>query len=134
MKPEGVPSDPLGEALHFLRMSGTFYCRSELSSPWALQLPRVEGGMSFHVVTRGQCWLQVEGADPLLLEPGSLALVPHGRGHRLSDALGTPPARLEDLRHEALGERYAVLRYGGGGAACSLVCGAVRLGHPAGAY
>ena len=27
----GSPIDPLGEALHFLRMSGVFYCRSEFT-------------------------------------------------------------------------------------------------------
>jgi len=27
-------SDPLGEALHLLRLNGTFYCRSELTAPW----------------------------------------------------------------------------------------------------
>ena len=31
-----APVDPLGEALHSLRMSGTLYFRSELSAPWAL--------------------------------------------------------------------------------------------------
>ena len=25
------PEDPLGEALHFLRMNGAFYCRSNLT-------------------------------------------------------------------------------------------------------
>jgi hypothetical protein len=29
-----TPADPLGEALHLLRMSGVFYCRSELTAPW----------------------------------------------------------------------------------------------------
>lgn len=33
------PLDPLGEALHFLRMSGTFYCRCEFTAPWGLALP-----------------------------------------------------------------------------------------------
>ena len=28
------PPDPLGEALHSLRMDGAFYCRSELTAPW----------------------------------------------------------------------------------------------------
>jgi len=28
-----TPVDPLGEALHFLRMNGVFYCRSEFSAP-----------------------------------------------------------------------------------------------------
>ena len=33
-----VSVDPLGEALHFMRMSGVFYTRSEFTEPWALEL------------------------------------------------------------------------------------------------
>jgi AraC-like DNA-binding protein len=126
-----TPVDPLAEALHFLRMSGTFYCRSELSAPWALALPARSGCLSFHVVTSGRCWLEVEGADDQRLEPGDLALVPHGEGHRLSSEPGTPAHRLDELEHEKVSDRYAILRHGGGGAATSLVCGAVRFDHPA---
>jgi AraC-like DNA-binding protein len=123
--------DPLGEALHFLRMSGTFYCRSELTAPWALALPPMKGCLSFHVVTSGRCWLEVEGADPQRLEPGDLALVPHGEGHRLASEPGTPAPRIDELHHEKISDRYAILRHGGGGAATTLVCGAVRFDHPA---
>jgi len=70
--------DPLGDALHFLRMSGVFYSRCELTTPWALELPPFEGCMMFHVVTAGECWLEVEGADAHLLREGELSLVPHG--------------------------------------------------------
>lgn len=127
----GVPVDPLGEALHFLRLSGTFYCRSELSAPWALALPPRKECLSFHVVTSGHCWLELEGAEPRLLRPGDLALVPHGEGHRLSSAPGTPAPRIDELQHEHVSDRYAILRHGGGGAATGLVCGAVRFDHPA---
>jgi AraC-like DNA-binding protein len=123
--------DPLGEALHLLRMSGTFYCRSELTAPWALQLPAMHGCLSFHVVTSGQCWLEVDGAEPSLLAPGDLSLVPHGEGHRLSSKPGTPAARIQDLTHEMVSDRYAILRHGGGGAMATLVCGAVSFDHPA---
>jgi len=126
-----APVDPLGEALHFLRMSGTFYCRSELTAPWALALPPMKGCLSFHVVTSGRCWLEAEGAEPRRLEPGDLALVPHGEGHRLSSEPGTPAPRLDELRHEHVSERYAILRHGGGGTPTGLVCGAVRFDHPA---
>jgi len=44
--------DPLGEALHFLRMSGIFYCRSEFTAPWALALPPMKAFLMLHVVTR----------------------------------------------------------------------------------
>ena len=123
--------DPLGEALHFLRMTGTFYCRSEMTAPWALALPARPGCLSFHVVTAGACWLEVEGAELLALDPGDLALVPHGRGHRLVSVPGTSSPRPDELRHEHVSDRYAILRHGGGGVAASLVCGAVRFDHPA---
>ena len=48
--------------------------------------------MMFHVVTAGECWLDVDGAAPRLLRPGDLALVPHGEGHRLVSELGAPTA------------------------------------------
>ncbi|MEW8432076.1 MAG: AraC family transcriptional regulator, partial [gamma proteobacterium symbiont of Ctena orbiculata] len=47
-------TDPIGEALHLLRLNGTFYCRSELTAPWGVELPPFEGRMMFHVVTAGQ--------------------------------------------------------------------------------
>ena len=126
-----APVDPLGEALHFLRMSGTFYCRSELTAPWALALPPVSGCLAFHVVMAGRCQLEVEGAEASTLQAGDFALVPHGEGHRLTSEPGVPAPRLDELRHEHVSERYALLRHGGGGAATSLVCGAVRFEHPA---
>jgi len=123
--------DPLGEALHFLRMSGSFYCRSELTAPWALAMPPMEERLIFHVVISGRCWLEAEGDEPRRLEPGDLALLPHGGGHRLSNEPGGPARRLDELHHEQVSERYAILRHGGGGAATSLICGAVRFDHPA---
>jgi AraC-like DNA-binding protein len=125
------PIDPLGEALHFLRMSGVFYTRSEFTEPWGLALPPMPGCLMFHVVTAGRCWLEVEGAQPRALQPGEFALVPHGEGHRLTSHPGAPAVPLFDLPREQVSERYEILRHGGGGPATTLVCGAVRFDHPA---
>src|SRR3954470_3559354 len=108
-------ADPLGEALFFLRMTGTFTCRSEFTAPWALELPAFPDAMMFHAVTSGRCLLEVDAFEPHELRPGELALVPHGEGHRLSSALVVPSSRLFDLPREQIGERYEVLRLGGGG-------------------
>lgn len=123
--------DPLGDALHLLRMSGTFYSRSEFSAPWGIELPPLPDCLLLHVVTEGQCWLETPGTEPKLLQPGHLALVPHGQGHRLLGEPGAPTAALFDLPREQLTDRYELLRYGGGGAATTMICGAVRLDHPA---
>lgn len=123
--------DPLGEALHFLRMSGVFYGRSEFTAPFALALPPFKGCMMFHVVTAGECWLAVEGSAPCLLRPGDLALVPHGEGHVLASEVGVPAVKLFDLTRELVSDRYEILRHGGGGAPTTAICGVVRLDHPA---
>ena len=126
-----APVDPLGEALHSLRMSGTLYCRSELSAPWAMALPVEKDCLSFHVVTSGECWLDVDGEDPFRLRPGDLALVADGAGHRLSSDVSVPALSLEDLNFEMVSERYYILTYGGGGATTRVICGEVRFDHPA---
>jgi hypothetical protein len=43
--------DPLAEALQFLRMDGMFYCPSELSAPWGIEMPHLPDSIWFHVVT-----------------------------------------------------------------------------------
>lgn len=124
-------SDPFGEALHFLRMSGTFYCRSELTAPWGLQLPPEPESMWFHVVSSGSCWLATDDDEPQYLGPGDFALVPHGEGHLLYSEPGVTTPRVDRLDYEYASDRYAILRYGGGGAPTKVVCGTVRMGHPA---
>ena len=57
-------ADPLGEALHSLRMSGAFYCRSELTAPWGLTLPPLPGYLWFHVVSAGRSRLESGEAEP----------------------------------------------------------------------
>lgn len=124
------PPDPLGEALHFLRMDGAFYCRSELTDPWGLSLHPMPGYLWFHVVTTGRVLLEVAGAPPAWLGPGDVALVPHGDGHALRSAPGVPAPVVTDLDLENPSDRYEVLRHGGGGAPTLLICGAVRFAHP----
>lgn len=126
-----TPSDPLGEALHFLRMTGVVYTRSELSAPWGVDLPAMPDLLMFHVVTDGHCLLEVEGEATRTLTPGAFTLVPHGEGHVLRSAANVPAPDLFDLPREQISERYEVLRHGGGGERTRLLCGAVRFEHPA---
>lgn len=126
-----LPDDPLGDVLHSLRLAGTFYCHSELTAPWGLTIPAMPEHVWFHIVTAGQCLLDVEGAATAVLGPGELALVPHGRGHRVGSERQTAAPDVAQLPHQYLSDSYALLRHGGGGEATTLVCGAVRFAHPA---
>lgn len=126
-----APKDPLGEALHALRMSGAYYCRSELSAPWGLELPALKGYMWFHVVVRGIAQLEAEGGNVCLLAPGQFALVPHGEGHILRSDATAAAQPIGELSLERVSDRYEVLRSGGGGMPTTMICGAVRFDHPA---
>ena len=86
--------DLLGEALHLLRLTGTLYCRAELTAPWGIAVPPLPELMALVVVTSGHCWLDVDGAEPRLLQPGSLTLLPHGMAHRFRS---DPEATTGDL-------------------------------------
>ncbi|MEW8040178.1 MAG: AraC family transcriptional regulator [Candidatus Thiodiazotropha endolucinida] len=125
-------TDPLGEALHLLRLNGTFYCRSELTAPWGIELPPFEGRMMFHVVTAGECRLEVEGEAPHQLRQGSLALVPHGNGHVIRSQPTDKTMPLFDIPVERVSDRYEIMRYGGDGELTHLTCGVVRFDHVAG--
>jgi AraC-like DNA-binding protein len=124
-------ADPLGEALHHLRMRGVFYSRCEFTSPWGLDLPAIADSLMFHVVMNGTCWLEITGNEPLRLQPGDLALVPHGTGHLLRSDPGAATPGLFDLPRDAVSERYEIIRIEGGGEPAQLLCGTVYFDHPA---
>jgi AraC-like DNA-binding protein len=126
-----APSDPLGEALHFLRMNGAFYCRSELSAPWGMTMMPMPGYVWFHVVTTGRVLLEAGDGEAMQLQPGDLGLVPHGEGHVLRSEPGVEAPGVLELDREEISDRYEILRHGGGGAPTTLICGAVRFDHPA---
>lgn len=119
-------ADPLAAALDSLQLNGVLYCRSELTAPWGIDLPPIEGCMMFHLVTAGRCRLEMEGEEPQTLQQGSLALVTRDAGHRLLSEAGAGAEPLFDLPVERLSERYEILRHGGGGDPAQLICVVVR--------
>ncbi|HEC08734.1 MAG TPA: AraC family transcriptional regulator [Acidimicrobiales bacterium] len=122
-------STAIGEALKFVRMSGIFYCPSELTEPWGLELPPMADCVWFHAVTSGAAHLEVDG-ETLLVTAGDLVLVPHGHGHRAWGAETAATPDVFTLPHEYYSDQYAVLRHGGGGSPTHIVCGGIRFDHP----
>jgi AraC-like DNA-binding protein len=126
-----LPQDPLGEALHSVRMSGAFYCRSEFTEPWGLTLPPVPDYLWFHVVTSGRVSVDLGDGELTTLGSGDVALVTQGAGHRLCSDPSAPAPGILDLPRDEISDRYEVLHHGGGGARTRMMCGAVRFDHPA---
>lgn len=124
-------SDPLGETLHSFRLEGVVYARSHLSAPWGVVMPPMPDCLMFHIVTAGECRLEFEDRDAAILRPGEFALMPRGEGHAIMHAKGARTINYFDLPIEHISPRYEMLSYGGEGDETILICGAVRIDHPA---
>jgi len=79
----------------------------------------------------GRLLLEAGRTGARALGPSDLALVPHGEGHVLRSEPDAPAPAILDLEREAVSDRYEILRHGAGGPPTYLICGAVRLDHPA---
>ena len=130
IEPRLPPSlDPLGEVLQLLRLTGVLHCRAELTAPWGIELPALAGVMMVEVVIAGHCWLTLADREPLYLPRGSLALLPRGSGHRLRASPADPATPLADIPVELIGERFEIMRHGGGGESTRIVYCGVRFDH-----
>ncbi len=125
------PVDPLADVLHLLAMSSVFCAVSRASRPWGMTIPPMPETMMYHVATEGEWWIELDGRDPVPMQPGDLALIPHGEGHRLVSSLGNEAPALFDLPRVEMTDRYEVIEFGGGGELNRLICGTATFSHPA---
>lgn len=121
--------DPLGQVLHLLRLSGVLYCRAELTAPWGVEVPALPGFMTLQVVTAGSCLLEVDGAKPIRVDQGSLTLIPHGTPHRFRSGPQAAVEPLFGIPVEQIGDRYEVMRHGGGGESTQITYAVVEFDH-----
>jgi AraC-like DNA-binding protein len=77
----------------------------------------------FHLITEGECYVELGTAAPLRLVAGDAIIFPHGDAHRMTSQPGLPPASGGAGLSALLSRRPRQLDYGGGGATTRLVCG-----------
>jgi AraC-like DNA-binding protein len=125
--------DALSATLRVVRLVGAIFIQARFTAPWCYQSPRadvaapvLEPGAErlvvYHFITAGECYVELEGRDPVRLTAGDIVVFPQGDAHRMSSAPGVPPARGADLA-ELFARRPRQIAYGGGGATTSLICG-----------
>ncbi len=124
--------DILGETLYSLRLNGVMYAKSELTAPWGMDMPPMNGKMMFHIVTHGCCWLRFPDRESLFLRPGELALLPRGEGHVIASEEHQEGKPFFDVPVNKLSERFEFVRYGGGGEETLLTCGVLSFDHAVG--
>lgn len=126
--------EALDDVLTHFFVNGAIYCRSDLRPPWAFSVD-ARSSASFHAITRGKGWLEVEGqSSKIAVSRGDLIVLPHGDAHALRDARETEPTPLEEIIAEHPLENGIRLRMGKSGPATILLCGGFqfdgRSAHP----
>jgi AraC-like DNA-binding protein len=123
------PPDALTDVLNSLRLSGRVFSYSELSAPWALELPPSPFAY-FHVVERSGGWLRLKDEKEWRpLAGGDLVVIPHGGGHIVGSDTRAKPLTLKQFLR--LRDEGGLVKHGGGGPETHLVCGAFEFenGH-----
>jgi AraC-like DNA-binding protein len=125
--------DALSETLRVVRLVGAIFIEGRFSAPWCYQSPRADSAapllepgaervVIFHLITQGECFVEMDSEAPVHLSAGDAVVFPQGHAHRMCSEPGLRPAqgaRLEDV----LARRPRKLVYGGGGRTTRLVCG-----------
>src|SRR5262245_37844655 len=116
-------SDLVSDLLAAVRVRTTVYCRSTMRAPWGFGV-EAHGNPSFHVDTRGSCWLEVDGdGTSQALSSGDLVLLPHGPRHWMRDEPSSSVRWLDDILAGTPRDDGGRLDYGGNGELTELVCG-----------
>ncbi|HET7849735.1 MAG TPA: AraC family transcriptional regulator [Pseudolabrys sp.] len=97
-----MTADVLSEVLSAIRLTGSVFFDVTAASPWVAEAPAsaeiadavrpgAQHAIEYHVITRGSCWISiVDGApfEPVQLQEGDIAVIPHGEPHVVSSAPG----------------------------------------------
>jgi AraC-like DNA-binding protein len=125
--------DVLSETLRVIRLVGATLVHAKLTAPWSYQWqradciaptldPGAERVVVFHVITEGECWLEMQNEVPLHLTAGDVAIFPHADAHRMASEPGLQSAqgtRLVDV----LTHPRRQLSDGTGGSSTRVICG-----------
>ena len=125
--------DALSETLRVVRLVGAIFINARFTAPWCYQSPRADAAapllepcaervVIFHLITEGECYVEIDDGPSVRLCAGDVVLFPKGDAHRMTSSPGLRPAGGARL-DQVLARRPRQLVYGGGGATTRIVCG-----------
>jgi len=126
--------DALSETLRVVRLVGAIFIHAKFTAPWCYQSPRADSAapllepgaeriVIFHLVTEGECFVELDGQPPMRISAGDVVVFPQGDAHLMNSQPGLAPASSGRRLDAVLARRPRLLSYGGGGATTRLVCG-----------
>src|SRR4051794_7389857 len=106
--------DPLSEVLSLLKPRSYITAGFDAGGAWALTLDDLAGRIKCYAVTKGTCWLSMQGVEaPVQLRAGDCFVLPSGRLVSIGSDLGVEPKLASEvLDPNRSGE---VITYNGGG-------------------
>lgn len=138
--------DPITDFFQTMQIVGVVHARLDATAPWGLKSDAevAEGNTKgkhsaefaswpfhfahFGMLSRGNCWLSVEGIpDPIPLTGGDCFLLAPGSAYSLRD---NPRTRVRSLCEVAPKNGSQVISYGGGGAPTTIISGWFRFCSP----
>jgi len=126
--------DALSETLRVVRLVGAIFIQARFTAPWCYQSPRADSAapllepnaervVIFHLITEGECFVELGDEKPVRLIAGDAVIFPQGDAHLMTSQPGLPPASGGARLDQVLARRPRQIAYGGGGATTRLVCG-----------
>jgi AraC-like DNA-binding protein len=106
-----MSTDVLSDVLSAVRLTGSVFFDVSATSPWVAEAPPAaqianevtpgaQHAIEYHVVTRGSCWISIVDRgqfEPVRLEEGDIAVMPHGDPHALSSRPGIRAEPIMDI-------------------------------------
>src|SRR5687768_15673356 len=104
--------DVLTDVMQTVRVRSNLYGRAEFTAPWGIRVTHGPGRAGFFVISRGSCWLEVDGIEnPVPLAGGDFIFLPQGGTYNLRDAMNSVVTPIEQIREKCDG---TPLHFGGG--------------------
>jgi AraC-like DNA-binding protein len=132
--------DALANVLKAARLSGGVFFRAEFSAPWCLGgsltpemcapfVGPAQHLVPYHYLVSGEILISVKDRPAQTLRSGDVVLFPRNDAHTMCSEPGLPPVPPASVVLAEGRERIGVVRYGGGGAAATFICGYLGCDH-----
>jgi len=113
-----IADDPLSDVLSLLKPCGYQSGGIDAGGDWSFQFAK-SGGFFCLALVSGSCWLSANGVDePVLLQAGEFAVLPHGPAFRMASDLAIAPLDIRSVITEKV--NGGILTWLGGGACLGL--------------
>lgn len=126
--------DALSDVLRVVGLTGGIFLDARFTAPWCITgqvgpescapyMTPPAHLVCFHFVVEGRCSIEVKGAAPVQVEQGEVVLLPRNELHRMGSNLKANAISAADIIQPPEGVGVPRIMHGGGGEACTMVCG-----------